>query len=76
MEAFVFELDNALKEQNSDYEAKRFKNIALEMPHVKKLPAGTFNQWLQKKNQVGGQHKIPRLSNERKIIEDILSIIS
>jgi hypothetical protein len=76
METFVFELDNALKEQNSDYEAKRFKNIALEMPHVKKLPAGTFNQWLQKKNQVGGQHKIPRLSNERKIIEDILSIIS
>jgi len=76
MEAFVFELDKALKEQNSDYEAKRFKNIALEMPHVKKLPAGTFNQWLQKKNQVGGQHKIPRLSNERKIIEDILSIIS
>ena len=76
MEAFVFELDNALKEQNSDYEAKRFKNIALEMPHVKKLPQGTFNQWLQKKNQIGGQHKIPRLSNERKIIEDILSIIS
>ena len=76
MEAFVFELDNALKEQNSDYEAKRFKNIALEMPHVKKIPRGTFNQWLQKKNQVGGQHKIPRLSNERKIIEDILSIIS
>jgi hypothetical protein len=76
MEAFIFELDNALKEQNSDYEAKRFKNIALEMPHVKKIPRGTFNQWLQKKNQVGGQHKIPRLSNERKIIEDILSIIS
>jgi len=76
LEAFVFELDNALKEQNSDYEAKRFKNIALEMPQIKKLPLGTFNQWLQKKNQVGGQHKIPRLSNERKIIEDILSIIS
>ena len=76
LDAFIFELDNALKEQNSDYEAKRFKNIALEMPHVKKLPSGTFNQWLQKKNQVGGQHKIPRLSNERKIIEDILSIIS
>lgn len=76
MESFIFELDNALKEQNSDYEAKRYKNIALDMPQVKKLPKGTFNQWLQKKNQVGGQHKIPRLSNERKIIEDILSIIS
>lgn len=75
LDEFVFELDNALKELNSDYEAKRFKNIALEMPKVQILPSGTFNLWLQKKNQVGGQHKIPRLSNERKIIEDILSVI-
>ena len=76
LDAFVYELDNALKEQNSDYEAKRFKNIALGMPKVKSIPRGTFNRWLQKKNQIGGQHKIPRLSNERKIIEDILTIIN
>ncbi len=73
---FTIELDTALKEVNSDYEAKRQKDIALEMPKIHILPKGTFTKWLQRKNQVGGQHKVPRLSNERKIIEEILSIIN
>lgn len=71
---FVYELDSALKSINSDYEAKRYKNIALEMPLVHVLKNGTFNEWLRSKGKLGGQHKVPRLSNERKLIEEILSI--
>jgi hypothetical protein len=75
LEEFTEALDNALKIQNSDYEAKRFKNIALGLPKIKAISKGTFTKWLQQKNQVGGQHKVPRLSNDRKIIEEILSLI-
>ncbi len=76
IEAFSNELDEALKNINSDYEAKRFKDIALGPPKILSLPKGTFSRWLQKKEQVGGQHKIPRLSNERKIVEEILTEIN
>ncbi len=72
--AFIYELDNALKEQNSDYEAKRHKDIALRLPIVHLLAKGTFNEWLKTKDKLGGQHKVPRLSNERAIIEEILSL--
>jgi hypothetical protein len=71
LEQFIEALDKSLKELNSDYEAKRFKNIALDVPKVQILPKGTFNKWLESKNKIGGQHKIPRLSNERKIIEEV-----
>ena len=74
IEAFIYELDEALKNVNSDYEAKRHKSIALGMPKLQVLVPGTFARWLKSKNQIGGQHKIPRLSNERKIIEEILSL--
>jgi hypothetical protein len=59
---------------NSDYEAKRHKDIALRLPAVHSMTKGTFNQWLKSKGKIGGQHKIPRLSNERKILEEVLSI--
>ncbi|MES2430334.1 MAG: GH3 auxin-responsive promoter family protein [Bacteroidota bacterium] len=72
--AFVYELDIALKEINSDYEAKRYKDIALQLPVVHSLPKGTFTEWLRTKGKVGGQHKVPRLSNERIIIEEILAL--
>ncbi|MBL7698418.1 MAG: GH3 auxin-responsive promoter family protein [Chitinophagaceae bacterium] len=71
-EAFVGELDTALKSLNSDYEAKRHKNIALRMPVVRKLKKGSFNNWLKSRGKLGGQHKVPRLSNERIFIEEIL----
>ncbi len=74
MHDFIVELDDALKNINSDYEAKRYKNIALGLPKVHQAYPGTFTKWLQSKKQVGGQHKIPRLSNERKILEEILEI--
>ena len=69
---FIFELDNALKNLNSDYEAKRYKDIALRMPLVKMMKHGTFNEWLKSKGKLGGQHKVPRLSNDRKYIDEIL----
>ncbi|HTN35880.1 MAG TPA: GH3 auxin-responsive promoter family protein [Arachidicoccus sp.] len=72
---FTIVLDEALKQQNSDYEAKRHKNIALGPPVVRVLPAKTFNNWLKSKNKLGGQHKVPRLSNDRTYIEEILSTL-
>lgn len=74
MQAFTEEMDTALKSLNSDYEAKRHKNIALRLPIVHCLPEGTFTEWLRTKGKVGGQHKVPRLSNERKIVEEILAM--
>lgn len=68
-------LDTQLKTLNSDYEAKRYKDIALREPIVRVMPQGQFNQWLKLKNKLGGQHKVPRLSNDRIIIEEILSMI-
>ncbi|HEX6179748.1 MAG TPA: GH3 auxin-responsive promoter family protein, partial [Chitinophagaceae bacterium] len=72
LEHFVYELDTALQSINSDYEAKRYKDIALRMPMVHKLRKGVFNEWLKSKGKLGGQHKVPRLSNERNFIDDIL----
>ena len=76
LHAFTFELDEALKAINSDYEAKRYKNIALRLPIVHSLKKGSFNKWLKTKGKLGGQHKVPRLSNERKMIEEILTMES
>ena len=71
---FAYELDSALKGVNSDYEAKRHRDIALRMPVVRSLPPGSFNAWLRSKGRLGGQHKVPRLSNDRRYIEEILSL--
>ncbi|HVU84488.1 MAG TPA: GH3 auxin-responsive promoter family protein, partial [Puia sp.] len=68
---FSGELDRALKELNSDYEAKRHKDIALRSPLVKSVPRGLFNRWLRSKGKLGGQHKVPRLCNDRKYMEEI-----
>lgn len=75
MHEFAYELDCALKNINSDYEAKRHKDIALRMPLVQALGKGSFNKWLKSNNKLGGQHKVPRLSNDRKCIEEIKTMI-
>lgn len=75
-EQFCKELDEALKSVNSDYEAKRQKDIALSPPKIHFLEPGVFKKWLQFKNKLGGQHKVPRLSNERKIVEEILGMMN
>ena len=69
---FTKELDAALKSVNSDYEAKRHKDIALRLPILHLMNKGAFNKWLHSKGKLGGQHKVPRLSNERKYVDEIL----
>ncbi len=68
-------LDTKLRDTNSDYDTKRTKDLALEMPIVHLVPNGTFDRWLQAKGKLGGQNKVPRLSNNRTILEEILSTI-
>ena len=75
IEYFTEMLDNALKSINSDYEAKRYQNLILKQPIVKSLPKGTFYKWFEAKNKLGGQHKVPRLSNDRKYVEEIYSVL-
>lgn len=75
LELFIEALDEELKRCNSDYEAKRHKGIALRMPLVHKVPKGTFHNWLKWKGKLGGQHKVPRLSNNRNYVEEILGMI-
>ena len=67
-------LDQALQKINSDYEAKRSKNITLQRPQIIVGRKNLFNDWLKQKGKQGGQHKVPRLSNDRKIIEEILTL--
>ena len=74
IEYFSELLDNALKSLNSDYEAKRLNNITLDMPKINMANQGVFHKWLKHKNQLGGQHKIPRLSNSRLLIEALLKL--
>lgn len=74
IEYFTELLDNALKSLNSDYEAKRYNNMTLEMPIVHKAREGLFYQWLKQKGKLGGQHKVPRLSNKRDFIEELLQL--
>lgn len=75
MNRFIYELDDALKSVNGDYEAKRSKDIALRMPLVHAVPKGIFNAWLKSKGKLGGQHKVPRLCNERTYVDEILEFI-
>ena len=73
-EVFMYYLDIALQNANSDYEAKRYKNITLDKPLLSVLPKGTFYKWLEQKGKLGGQNKVPRLSNNRKYVEELLNI--
>ncbi len=76
IEVFTAAMDKALRAVNSDYDAKRHKDMALRMPIVHVMPKDGFNKWLKDKGKLGGQHKVPRLSNERKYLEEILPYIS
>jgi hypothetical protein len=75
LEYFAEMLDNALKSINSDYEAKRYRDLAVKKPIIRKVPQGTFYKWFESKNKLGGQHKVPRLSNERKHLEEVLACL-
>lgn len=74
LDYFTELLDNSLKALNSDYEAKRYQNMTLAMPKVTIAKPGLFYEWLKKHQKLGGQHKVPRLSNDRSFIEELLEI--
>ncbi len=72
LDKFTHLLDETLQSLNSDYEAKRHKNIAMKAPIIHVAPNGFFNEWLRGKGKMGGQHKVPRLSNDRNYMEEML----
>ena len=71
---FAVLLDLELKKQNSDYEAKRYHDKVLRPPLVRTLRNGSFFAWLKSKEKLGGQHKVPRLANHRKFVDEILNM--
>jgi hypothetical protein len=75
-EKFKATLDFELKKANADYDAKRFQNINIDFPSFHFAPTGTFQLWLKNIGKLGGQHKVPRLMNNRTILEQILQLIS
>lgn len=76
LESFTHLLDQKLQEVNSDYEAKRYQDIALKKPLVHSVPRDTFYNWMKKRGKLGGQHKVPRLANNREYVEEILSLMN
>lgn len=77
LEQFAEVLDQNLQKVNSDYEAKRYKSIFLERLELTSAPQGTFNSWLKsKKGKIGGQIKMPRLSNNRDYYEELIAWIN
>lgn len=71
---FTEVLDNALKTLNSDYEAKRYKNITLAPPRVYVVEQGTFYNWMKERGKLGGQNKVPRLANDRRYLDGLLNL--
>ncbi|MGD2035746.1 MAG: GH3 auxin-responsive promoter family protein [Bacteroidales bacterium] len=76
LDEFTYFLDDALMQINSDYEAKRYKNITLDKPLVRSVEQGTFYKWMEKRGKLGGQNKVPRLYNSRKYLDDLIKMIN
>ena len=74
LEKFIDVLDTTLQQINSDYEAKRFKNKTMQKLDIVVARKGLFNEWLKSKGKLGGQHKVPRLSNSRQYIEELMNM--
>ncbi len=70
---FTAILDSSLRKINSDYDAKRSHDLALVAPTIHSVPIGTFYDWMKKRGKLGGQNKVPRLSNSREYVDDILA---
>ena len=75
IQRFTDALDDTLREINSDYDAKRFNDMALRRPTVHIAPEGMFYNWLKYRGKLGGQHKVPRLANDRKYVDEILEMM-
>jgi len=76
MNEFTHVLDATLRKINSDYDAKRSMDIALVAPTIHSVAEGTFYNWMKKRGKLGGQNKVPRLSNSREFVDDILAMIA
>lgn len=76
IEVFADKLDLALQSLNSDYEAKRYQDMTLRRLSLQVAPNGLFHAWLERAGKLGGQHKVPRLSNSRKHIDELLAMMS
>jgi hypothetical protein len=74
IDGFATALDNALKQLNSDYDAKRYKNISLLKPEIIPARGHLFYDWLKKEGKLGGQHKVPCLSNKHDLIDKLLEM--
>jgi len=75
LEAFELLLDDNLQKINSDYAAKRYKNLALKRLQIVPASPGTFLRWLASKGKVGGQNKVPRLFNSRKYVDELMNFV-
>ena len=76
LDGFTDKLDLALKATNSDYEAKRYKDLILEAPKVHIASKGLFFNWMRARGKLGGQNKVPRLYNKRDYLDELLSMNS
>lgn len=76
LKEFTLLLDESLKKLNSDYEAKRSYNLSLNIPVVRSLEKGVFYSWMKQREKIGGQNKVPKLSNDRRYIDSILDFVS
>ena len=74
-EVFIQTLDQTIRNVNSDYDAKRYLDMALLRPIVHFVPSGTFYRWMEKRGKLGGQNKVPRLANSREYLDDLLPLI-
>lgn len=74
LNTFTIELDSALCSINSDYEAKRYKSVTLKMPIVRSVAKQTYFEWMRQRGKLGGQNKVPRLSNTREYVEQLIEI--
>lgn len=75
LDEFTKLLDRNLQQLNSDYEAKRYRDMALTMPRVHQVPKGTFYEWFKSKGKLGGQNKVPRLRNDREVLDEIAKFL-
>ncbi|MDD4729870.1 MAG: GH3 auxin-responsive promoter family protein, partial [Dysgonamonadaceae bacterium] len=76
LELFAHKLDTSLRSLNSDYEAKRSFDLSLRKPIIKILPSNFFYEWMESREKMGGQNKVPRLSNNREYVDSILKFLS
>jgi hypothetical protein len=75
LERFITTMDETMRDLNSDYDAKRSSGMVLQRPKVHVVPDGTFHEWMKRRGKLGGQNKVPRLSNDRALLDQLLPAV-